>query len=150
MTEWQYRSNAPFSQPEKTEGLCNLQTICEYKWHPIQNSHCSQGKTNGSKPSFKKRNKTKTNNKTNTGQTTAPLLLGLPLPTRSSSWPPGDLREEQLLLLDKPLAALWGCRMKAGVHFIYSFFPPFPTGYFWGIMFPVFTALPPFVIHRSH
>lgn len=113
MTKWQYRSKAGLSQPEKTEGLCSLQQCVNINHIPAKPQAIV--KTSGSKPSFKKRNKTKTNNKNNTGQTTTPLLLGLSHPSRSSERLSGDLREYQLLLVDEQLAVPWSCPMKAGV-----------------------------------
>lgn len=100
------RENGGFQQPA---------TMCDYKPHPNQTLHVV--KTSGSKPSFIKRNKTKTNNKNNAEQTTAPLLLGPSHPSRSSKRLSGqkDLRDYQLLLVDMQLAALWSCPMKAGV-----------------------------------
>lgn len=114
-TEWQYRTKACLSQPEKTEGFSSLQQCVTINHIPTK--PYTVVKTSGSKPSFIKRNKTKTNNKNNAEQTTAPLLLGPSHPSRSSKRLSGqkDLRDYQLLLVDMQLAALWSCPMKAGV-----------------------------------
>lgn len=132
MTKWQYRSKAGLSQPEKTEGLCSLQQCVNINHIPAKPQAIV--KTSGSKPSFKKRNKTKTNNKNNTGQTTTPLLLGLSHPSRSSErlWWPQRISAPSCW---RAISCSVELPHESRGSFIYSFFPPFPPVIFKGLCF---------------